>query len=512
MTRTARCRLGILVGLFVITASWAEAGTLTCSSATTLDALVGCIRSHMPGSSSNGYQAPTVDQLNGWRMVVQQMLQGSCDATLPQSLAGVASRRPFVDAANGKTYCVLMEVLDTDGNSIVDRGWGTFIVDPNATREISHQAPHPLSDIATEAQAIGAFRDSDSRSFLMAGTHRNASTAASTCQSAYRASDVAHDAGTMYQAANEAMSVQYGGADWWAVQWHGMAADSCRSVEVYISHGSSTAPSPGDKNLELKAALLRYHPTWKVAVPGSGACSLHGTDNVLGRLLNGVPAETVCDSAALGYSGKFLHIEQDPNFRAPADWLPAVRDAWPVGVPAAPTALTATAGNAQVTVTWTMSAGANAYNVYRSHSSGGYYASVATAIAGATYTDVAVVNGTTYYYVVTATNLSGESGNSNEASATPQAPQVPPAPSGLTAVPGRKKVTLSWTASPGATSYTVKRGTQSGGPYLAIATGVIGTSFTNSGLRTGTTYYYVVAAVNAAGSSADSDRASAAPR
>jgi fibronectin type 3 domain-containing protein len=73
-------------------------------------------------------------------------------------------------------------------------------------------------------------------------------------------------------------------------------------------------------------------------------------------------------------------------------------------------------------------------------------------------------------------------------------------------------VTLSWTASPGATSYTVKRGTQSGGPYLAIATGVIGTSFTNSGLRTGTTYYYVVAAVNAAGSSADSDRASAAPR
>jgi fibronectin type 3 domain-containing protein len=122
------------------------------------------------------------------------------------------------------------------------------------------------------------------------------------------------------------------------------------------------------------------------------------------------------------------------------------------------------------------------------------------------------VNGTKYYYVVTATNANGESGWSNEVSASPQAPQVPAAPTNLMAMAGRRKITLSWTGSPGATSYTVKRGTTSGGPYAEVASGVTGTTYTNSGLRTGATYYYVVAAVNAAGSSAPSNQASALVR
>ena len=512
MTRTTCCRLGIVVGILALTASWTEAGTLTCSSATTLETLVTCIRNQMPGSGSNGYRAPTPTELNAWRTVVQEMLQGSCGTTLPPSLAGIASRKLFVDIENGKPYCVLMEILDADNNGIVDRGWGTFIVDSSAVREISHQAPHPLSDLSTDTQAIELFKDSDSRSFLMAGTHRDASTSASTCQSAYRASDAAHNAATMYQAANEAALAFYGAADWWALQWHGMAASSCSTVEVYISHGSTAAPVAGDKHLELRAALLSSHPAWLVAVPGSGACSLNGTDNVLGRLLNGVPAANVCGTAASGYTGQFLHIEQDPNFRASADWLPAIRDVWPVGVPDAPTALAATAGNATVTLTWTGSAGASAYSVYRSASSGGTYASLATGVGGASYTDLTVVNGTKYYYVVRATNANGESGSSNEVSATPQAPQVPAAPTNLTAIAGRKKITLSWTWSPGATSYTVKRRTTSGGSYSVIASGVTGTTYTNSGLRTGTTYYYVVAAANAAGSSAPSNEASTTAR
>jgi hypothetical protein len=323
---------------------------------------------------------------------------------------------------------------------------------------------------------------------------------------------VAHNAATMYQAANEAMLAHYGAADWWAVQWHGMAADSCSSVEVYISHGSGMAPSTGDKALDLQAALLAYQPSWKVAVPGSGSCGLNGSDNVQGRLLNGVPAAEVCGTAASGYTGQFLHIEQDPNFRAPADWLPAVQDTWRMGEPAPPASLVATAGNAKVILTWAASAGASTYRVYRGTASGGSYAPVAAGLATASYTDSAVANGTTYFYVVTATNEYGESAYSNEASARPQEPQVPPAPVNLTAAPGRRKITLTWNPSSGATSYTVKRATGSGGPYSVIASGVAATTYVNSGLKTGMTYYYVVAAVNAAGSGANSNQASATAR
>lgn len=89
--------------------------------------------------------------------------------------------------------------------------------------------------------------------------------------------------------------------------------------------------------------------------------------------------------------------------------------------PAAPTGLTATAGNASVSLTWTGSSGATSYNVKRSTTSGSGYTTIGTSSV-ASYTDATAANGTTYYYVVTAVNSHGESGDSNQASATPSGP------------------------------------------------------------------------------------------
>ena len=178
-------------------------------------------------------------------------------------------------------------------------------------------------------------------------------------------------------------------------------------------------------------------------------------------------------------------------------------------VPTAPTGLTATAGSGQVVLNWNASSGATSYNVKRSTTSGSE-----TQLATATttsYTDNAVTNGTKYYYVVSAVNSSGESGNSTEASATPQAPASPPAaPTGLQAAAGNTQVSLTWNASSGATSYHVKRSTTSGSGYTQIAAPAV-TSYTDTGLSNGTTHYYVVSALNAAGESANSAQASAKP-
>ncbi|WP_240419203.1 hypothetical protein [Paenibacillus periandrae] len=81
--------------------------------------------------------------------------------------------------------------------------------------------------------------------------------------------------------------------------------------------------------------------------------------------------------------------------------------------------LVATAGDSQVTLNWNAVTGANGYNVKRSTIAGGPYTTVANNVYGSPYTDTTVTNGITYYYVVTALNAGGESGNSNEASATP---------------------------------------------------------------------------------------------
>lgn len=88
----------------------------------------------------------------------------------------------------------------------------------------------------------------------------------------------------------------------------------------------------------------------------------------------------------------------------------------------------------------------------------------------------------------------------------------PPAPANLTATAGNTQVSLSWTASSGAASYNVYHGTSAGGESsTAVATGVTSTSYTNTGLTDGTTYYFKVAAVNSSGTSTMSNEASATP-
>jgi hypothetical protein len=86
-------------------------------------------------------------------------------------------------------------------------------------------------------------------------------------------------------------------------------------------------------------------------------------------------------------------------------------------IPSAPTALKATTGNAQISLSWSASANATGYHVKRGLASGGPYTLLAS-VSTTSCTDSSVSSGMTYYYVVSAYNTAGQSGNSNEASAT----------------------------------------------------------------------------------------------
>lgn len=85
----------------------------------------------------------------------------------------------------------------------------------------------------------------------------------------------------------------------------------------------------------------------------------------------------------------------------------------PPTVPAAPTGLNASPGNAKVYLNWDESSGATSYNIKRSPVSGGTYTTIASPTAN-NYTDTGVANCSTYYYVVSATNSAGGSADSSE--------------------------------------------------------------------------------------------------
>ena len=178
----------------------------------------------------------------------------------------------------------------------------------------------------------------------------------------------------------------------------------------------------------------------------------------------------------------------------------------------APTALAATAAPNAVTLAWTAPAGAVASNVYRGTAAGAE--SLLTAnVAGTTYTDTTAVNGTRYYYVVTAVNgniapVASESARSNEVTALPPANSVPTAPVVSGVALSSTAVSLSWTDA------TVAPNTASGyaidqlvnGTYQQVATAPAGaTAATVGGLTVQTGYSFRIRGINVLGSSVPSN-------
>jgi len=227
----------------------------------------------------------------------------------------------------------------------------------------------------------------------------------------------------------------------------------------------------------------------------------------------GTGKATVCGLTAGPDGLYFTELYVDQNFQtAVAQGASVLRVKAAIGsAPVAPSNLTATPGNAQVALSWTASSRATSYNVKRATVSGGPHAIIATGVPTPSHTDTTVTNGTTYYYVVSAVNPSGESPDSTQTSATPGCP-VLPAPTGLAATPGNAQVALSWSALSGASSYNVKRATVSSGPYTTIASGVAAPSYSDTTVANGSTYYYVVSAANSCGASPNSTQVSATPQ
>jgi poly(3-hydroxybutyrate) depolymerase len=175
--------------------------------------------------------------------------------------------------------------------------------------------------------------------------------------------------------------------------------------------------------------------------------------------------------------------------------------------PAAPTSLAIAAGttDTSIPVTFTASGSANlkGTNMYYSTTSGGPYTlSNSTPTSATSYTYTGLNSSTTYYLVARAVNLSGtESANSTQVSGSTLTAK-PAQPTNLAVASGTTDTTvpLTWTAStgPNLSGYNVYYGTASGGPYNKSNSSLLGTgtSYTATGLKASTSYYFVARAQN----------------
>ena len=218
--------------------------------------------------------------------------------------------------------------------------------------------------------------------------------------------------------------------------------------------------------------------------------------------------------AALTNGRAYFYIVTAVNYvgESAASSQVSATPAAPTVVPAAPTSVVATPGDAQVSLSWDALPGATSYNIYWS-TAPGVTTSNGNIVAGVTnpYIQTALLNGTTYYYIITAVNAVGEGAASPQVSAAPSAAAaVAAAPTGVTATTGDNQIAIGWTPVAGVTSYNIYWSTTSG-VTTASGTRIPGAAnpYLHASLINGTTYYYIVTAVNGIGESAPSSQVSA---
>jgi fibronectin type 3 domain-containing protein len=125
----------------------------------------------------------------------------------------------------------------------------------------------------------------------------------------------------------------------------------------------------------------------------------------------------VTNGTAYGYVVSAYNANQESPYSAEVLATPALVE---LNAPGAPSAV---AGNGQVSLSWSVVAGATGYNIYRRTAPSGAYAKIHEGAVTA-HTDTGVTNGTMYGYAVTAYDANQESAHSPEVLATPAAPPV----------------------------------------------------------------------------------------
>ena len=189
--------------------------------------------------------------------------------------------------------------------------------------------------------------------------------------------------------------------------------------------------------------------------------------------------------------------------------------------PDAPRALTAAArGTDAIRLDWSAPAsdGGSPLTGYRIEvsSNGGLAWSLltaSTASTATTYSNDGLSEGDTRHYRVSAINRFGRSGPSNTAYATTEAPIFPGPPTALTAAASATgTIRLDWSApaSDGGadiSGYKIEWSPNGNAPWRSVAedTGSTATTYSNTGLDSGTTRHYRVSAINSAGTSVPSN-------
>lgn len=298
----------------------------------------------------------------------------------------------------------------------------------------------------------------------------------------------------------------------------GSSPDSPESSGVTPSTGlSATAPaapngltvsSVGHQTVSLNWSAsggANYYTVYRSTLYNNGG----GGSNILNTIVlaNNVTGDTYTDTSPTDGSIYSYDVTATSAGGTSGNSAPVVAIPLPSPPSSSPANVKVTqTGQTNYFITWSPVPGAVGYIVSRSTSSSVplNYSTYVMSVTETNWSDAGLSASEQYFYTITAVNTAGTAISSVAAG-------PPGVPATLGATGGNGEILLNWSSSSGAGSYTILRGTSSGAENTVVATGVTATTYVDLGLNNGTTYFYVVEAVGADGTSVHSPEASATP-
>jgi hypothetical protein len=246
----------------------------------------------MPGKGSHGFVAPESGQLTEWREIFKSFAAQDWPS-LAKHLPEIPNYKMVVLNDNNAqtTYTILAE------RDPISLGWGTYIQNPQATRNLNIHVNHPLYDRNTWKIGTDLFQQSAAHYLFLAGTHRFANGTGDSVES-----DTARNQASPFQVAHESVS-QKGDL---TLSIHGFTQkDPYRSEinnsDVILSAGVSQVPSV---MTQLGKALQRSGLIPGIYDGGPSYKDLSGRINPQGRYANTTYGP-----------GQFVHIEIEQKYR-----------------------------------------------------------------------------------------------------------------------------------------------------------------------------------------------------
>lgn len=275
----------------------------------TVEGHVAQLKSQIIPRDSQGYVEPSAQELADFRNLAQGLWNAGSTSDLNNlvPLAGSLDYDVFSLNDAGSTYFGLQE----SNSGTARKGWGSFFVKQNASRNALVQVTHPLADINTPSIGAQAFVGSDAKGLLIAGAHRNANGQGTA--------DVAHLAESVFHEVHQSFVANTTDPSVWQI--HGFNLD----LHPEFPAGTDAVISSGTGSVtELVLGLDQTIDQ----LPGDWTSYAHNTLDV-NDLLNIATNETFAGSVfsslaattniqqqhTTSVGGQFVHIELEQSFR-----------------------------------------------------------------------------------------------------------------------------------------------------------------------------------------------------